>query len=237
MNGCSVKKSTPVRPFEGAPQSVYSDHFLHLDPVDGRPGFKLEAPPVHPLLAAVTLTGFGDRHAGLMADLPRLNVLIALVRDGFHPDLAGGTVSVKAGRPQLDYPLTPVFWQAARRALLAMADIQFAAGARQVLPLDERLAPLESMTACRKALDGLDLRALSTRVVSAHVMGGCAMGTGPRQGAVNPDGRLWGLDNVTVCDGSLFPTSIGANPQVSVYAQAWRVADGLARSLGKTPSV
>jgi choline dehydrogenase-like flavoprotein len=68
-------------------------------------------------------------------------------------------------------------------------------------------------------------------------MGGCAMGTGPRQGAVNPDGRLWGLDNVTVCDGSLFPTSIGANPQVSVYAQAWRVADGLARSLGKTPSV
>ncbi len=229
--------ATPVRPFEGAPQSVYSDHFLHLDPVDGRPGFKLEAPPVHPLLAAVTLTGFGDRHAGLMADLPRLNVLIALVRDGFHPDLAGGTVSVKAGRPQLDYPLTPVFWQAARRALLAMADIQFAAGARQVLPLDERLAPLESMTACRKALDGLDLRALSTRVVSAHVMGGCAMGTGPRQGAVNPDGRLWGLDNVTVCDGSLFPTSIGANPQVSVYAQAWRVADGLARSLGKTPSV
>ncbi|MCG9066108.1 GMC family oxidoreductase [Laribacter hongkongensis] len=229
--------ATPVRPFEGAPQSVYSDHFLHLDPVDGRPGFKLEAPPVHPLLAAVTLTGFGDRHAGLMADLPRLNVLIALVRDGFHPDLAGGTVSVKAGRPQLDYPLTPVFWQAARRALLAMADIQFAAGARQVLPLDERLAPLKSMTACRKALDGLDLRALSTRVVSAHVMGGCAMGTGPRQGAVNPDGRLWGLDNVTVCDGSLFPTSIGANPQVSVYAQAWRVADGLARSLGKTPSV
>mgnify|MGYP000261093192 CR=1 FL=1 len=114
--------------------------------------------------------------------------------------------------------------------------------------LEENVGKLESVTTmlakgmtveeiCRKALDGLDLRALSTRVVSAHVMGGCAMGTGPRQGAVNPDGRLWGLDNVTVCDGSLFPTSIGANPQVSVYAQAWRVADGLARSLGKTPSV
>jgi choline dehydrogenase-like flavoprotein len=34
-----------------------------------------------------------------------------------------------------------------------------------------------------------------------------------------------------VCDGSIFPTSIGANPQLSIYAFAARIASGLAGSL------
>jgi choline dehydrogenase-like flavoprotein len=36
---------------------------------------------------------------------------------------------------------------------------------------------------------------------------------------------------VSVHDGSLFPTSIGANPQLSIYGITARLASGLARSL------
>ena len=36
----------------GAPQSVYSDHYLDTLPLDGPIGFKLEAPPVYPVLAS-----------------------------------------------------------------------------------------------------------------------------------------------------------------------------------------
>jgi choline dehydrogenase-like flavoprotein len=53
-------------------------------------------------------------------------------------------------------------------------------------------------------------------VVSAHVMGGCAL-AGAGAGRHRPDGRHWQLDNLTIHDGSLFPTSIGANPQLSIY--------------------
>ena len=42
--------------FAGAPQSIYSDHFLELPP-DGPLGYKLEAPPLHPILVATTLPG------------------------------------------------------------------------------------------------------------------------------------------------------------------------------------
>ena len=42
----------------------------------------------------------------------------------------------------------------------------------------------------------------------------------------------WQLDNLSVHDGSLFPTSIGANPQLSIYGIANRLAQGLARRLG-----
>ena len=48
--------------FSGAPQSVYSDHFLSAKP-PGAMGFKLEVPPIHPVLAAITLPGHGTEHA------------------------------------------------------------------------------------------------------------------------------------------------------------------------------
>ncbi|HEY2627558.1 MAG TPA: GMC family oxidoreductase N-terminal domain-containing protein, partial [Usitatibacter sp.] len=49
----------PVDAFYGAPQSVYSDHFLDA-PLDGAAGFKLEVAPVHPVLVGSLLPGFGE---------------------------------------------------------------------------------------------------------------------------------------------------------------------------------
>jgi len=70
-----------------------------------------------------------------------------------------------------------------------------------------------------------------TRVVSAHVMGGCGLSGSEAQGVVQPDGMHWQLDNLSVHDGSLFPTSIGANPQLSIYGIVNRLAQGLAKRL------
>ncbi|WP_258865287.1 GMC family oxidoreductase [Chromobacterium violaceum] len=46
-------------------------------------------------------------------------------------------------------------------------------------------------------------------------------------------GRHWAWRNLTVVDGSAFPTSIGANPQLSIYAFAWRAAERLAEEMAK----
>jgi choline dehydrogenase-like flavoprotein len=70
-----------------------------------------------------------------------------------------------------------------------------------------------------------------TRVVSAHVMGGCGIAGDEKRGVVRPDGRHWQVENLSVHDGSLFPTSIGANPQLSVYGLVNRLATGLAQQL------
>lgn len=50
-------------------------------------------------------------------------------------------------------------------------------------------------------------------------------------GATHADGVHWQLENLAVHDGSLFPTSVGANPKLSVYGIANRLAQGLARRL------
>jgi hypothetical protein len=79
-----------------------------MAPLEGPIGFKLEAAPAHPLLMSITLPGQGRAHAGWMRELPHLQVALALLRDGFHPDSPGGTVTLDGGgAPVLDYPLTP----------------------------------------------------------------------------------------------------------------------------------
>jgi choline dehydrogenase-like flavoprotein len=222
--------------YAGAPQTIYSDHFLSA-PVGGPIGYKIEAPPLHPLLLSTTMAGFGQPHADMMRQFPHIHALLALLRDGFHADARGGTVALADdGSAQLDYPISPFVWDGVRRALLSMAEIQFAAGARSVLPAHELASPYTSWAAAKQGIAALPLKTHLTRVVSAHVMGGCAMSDDERLGVAGADGRYHGVLNLSVHDGSLFPTSLGANPQLSIYGIVARLASGLAQSLTGRPA-
>ena len=88
----------------------------------------------------------------------------------------------------------------------------------------------------KEGIARLPMKPLLTRVVSAHVMGGAAMGASEATGLTAPDGTLRGVDNVSVFDGSVFPTSIGANPQLSVYAVAARNASILTSRITGKPA-
>jgi choline dehydrogenase-like flavoprotein len=221
-----------VEAWDGAPQTLYSDHFLQTQPIDGAIGYKLEAPPMHPVIFSSTLAGYGQAQANSLKQFAHMHSLLALMRDGFHPQSVGGQVKLQSdGSPVLDYALNDFVMDGARRAFLSMAEIQFAAGARAVVPVHELGGEYTSWAQARDAIKALPMKPLLTRVVSAHVMGGCAMGINEHQGVVQPDGTHWQVSNLSVHDGSVFPTSIGANPQLSVYGFANKLATGLAKRL------
>lgn len=221
--------------FAGAPQSVYSDHFLETDAIDGPLGFKLEAAPLHPVLYASTLHGFGGAHARLMKAFAHAQVSLALLRDGFHPDSRGGRVELRHdGGPVLDYPLNAPIWEATRRALTVMAEIQFAAGASTVYPVHELAGGYTTFADAKQAIARLPMKPLIARVVSAHVMGGCGMAASERNGVVDARGRHFQIENLSVHDGSIFPTSIGANPQLSIYGIVNRMSQQLAAELTRS---
>jgi choline dehydrogenase-like flavoprotein len=117
-----------------------------------------------------------------------------------------------------------------------MAEIQFAAGAKTVQPVHEMAAAYTSWDAAKKGINALHYKEHITRVVSAHVMGGCTMSDDTRLGVVGANGRYHGLANLSVHDGSLFPTSIGANPQLSIYGITARLAAALAQELTGKPA-
>ena len=221
-----------IEGWNGAPQTVYSDHFLHQGKIDGPLGYKLESAPLHPVLMATSLVGHGAGMVEMLKQYPHSQALLALMRDGFHPQSTGGQVGLNSdGTAVLDYPLNDVLFDGARRALLSMAELQFAAGASSVIPVHELATAYKSWAEAKAGIEALPMKPYLTRVVSAHVMGGCGMAADASRGVVRPDGQHWQLGNLSVHDGSLFPTSIGANPQISVYGLSNRLATGLALRL------
>src|SRR5690606_7737830 len=158
---------------------------------------------LHPVLMATKLTGTGGQHAALMQQFNHLQVIIALLRDGFHPQSQGGTVQLDdAQQPVLDYPITDYLWQGMREALLSMAELQFAAGAKQVLPIHHDAKLYNSWAEAKRAIPALPMQKLRQTVVSAHVMGGCNMSSSVANGVVNQNGRHHQLQNLSVFDGS-----------------------------------
>jgi len=224
--------SQKVEAWNGAPQTIYTDHFLDTQAIDGPIGYKLEAPPLHPVIFASTVPGMGQTKQDLLKTFPNNHTLLALLRDGFHEDSPGGKVKLRGdGSAVLAYPLTDYVMDGARRALLSMMEIQFAAGARQVLPLHEMAEPYTSWAQARDAVKALPMKPMLTKVVSAHVMGGCGLAGKEKLGVTRPDGVHWQLENLSIHDGSIFPTSIGANPQLSIYGTVNRLAQALASRL------
>ena len=69
------------------------------------------------------------------------------------------------------------------------------------------------------------------RVITVHPLGGCPMGTGPDDGVVSAaDGTVFGHPGLHVADGSVLPSSVGANPSLTIAAVADRFADGILSS-------
>ncbi|MBT8480552.1 MAG: GMC family oxidoreductase, partial [Myxococcales bacterium] len=83
----------------------------------------------------------------------------------------------------------------------------------------------------KAAVADLDVVAHKATVGSAHVMGGCPMGDDPKRSVAGSDGKFHHLDRLYIMDGSLFPTSIGANPQLSIYGLVYKLAGNLAKQL------
>jgi choline dehydrogenase-like flavoprotein len=218
-----------IEAFYGAPQSAASHHFAHRE---GKVGMFLEAAPAYPGVAASATPGFGDAHRHAMETFDRTATHIAIAIDGFQDDVAGGTVKLRpSGAPLIEYPITPALWEAFRFAHARLAELQFASGAHQVWTLHDPPLVLTSP----KDLDRLDAMPWepgSVALWTAHQMGGCAMGDDATRAVVrSEDLRHHTLRNLYVMDGSIFPTSLGVNPQESIYGLTRLMATRLA-SLG-----
>lgn len=232
VNFSVAQYDTDINGFYGAPQSIYSDQFQWDNGTTGPIGFKLEVPPMQPSITSALLGGHAQANFERMQNLAQSNILIALMRDGFDERSQGGNVSLREdGNPVLAYPLDDYIWDGARRAWLAMGEIQFAAGAKAVMPVHSQGQLSRSWAEYQQQVEGLRYAIYDVRLASAHVMGGCAMGEDPTQAVTDSLGRHHQLENLSVLDGSLFPTSIGANPQLSIYGLVSRLASSLATRL------
>ncbi len=53
---------------------------------------------------------------------------------------------------------------------------------------------------------------------TAHILGGCCMGTSSDNGVVGVNGEIFGYPNLFVADGSVVPANLGVNPSLTITA-------------------
>ena len=60
--------------------------------------------------------------------------------------------------------------------------------------------------------------------LTAHFLGGAAIGDGPEHGVIDPYQRVYGYPTMSVMDGAAISANLGVNPSLSITAQAERAA-------------
>jgi len=208
----------PITNFYGHPKSFYCDHFTESE------GYLLETCMYFPFTTAKNLIGFGAEHSELMRRMDRMQMILVLALD---PALAENRVTVdRNGDPVVHYRFTPGVLRSLLLSMRTGARIFFAAGATRVhAPASERFF-IDAADADRidelLTLDHLKLGKNS--ITSAHLMGGCRMGSGPTDSVTDAWGQVHGVPWLFVADGSLYPACAEINPYITIMAFADRVA-------------
>ena len=155
-----------------------------------------------------------------MRNYRKLAVLTAMLHDETAGEVAPRD---PGGTPKIRYELVESDRAALARGLVACARILFAAGAKEVtIPA----VPPIRLTHVRE-LDALDtsfVRPHGVPLSAVHPMGTLCMGDDPKKSVVSSQGEHHQVRSLFVADGSLFPTSLGGPPQISIYAFALHLA-------------
>jgi choline dehydrogenase-like flavoprotein len=204
--------------WDGAFQSVYSDDFESE-------GITLISAYGTPNLLAGGFPGVGGEHRKFVHRIPHTAVFGAMIHDE-----GGGRVRRWISRePLLTYRLAARDGERIRRSIRVLAEMAFAAGAREVILPFFGAPPVASA----HELDAFLRRRPSLRrveCVSFHPLGSAKMANHPSGGVVKPSGETWAVKGLFVADGSVLPTSIGVNSQLPVMAVARQIAHGIAES-------
>jgi len=125
------------------------------------------------------------------------------------------------------YRFTPEVIHGLVQGAITSAKISFAAGAiRAHVPVSHS-PTIERAEAGRleHVAQNPDFKPGKLSIASAHLQGGCAMGSDPADSVTDSFGRVHGVPWLYVADSSLFPNSLEINPYLTIMALADRVAE------------
>jgi choline dehydrogenase-like flavoprotein len=103
-----------------------------------------------------------------------------------------------------------------------LTELYWAAGATAVYPPIERLGVLREGEV--EPIRRLGVRPRDLTLMAFHPLGTARADARPDRGVVDGDLRLHGAEGIYVADGSVVPSALGVNPQITIMALATRLA-------------
>jgi choline dehydrogenase-like flavoprotein len=194
----------------GVPQSYYVDEFA-------ADGIVLEGAAGPPDYLASALAPLAERHRDVMLRYRSVSQFGLMIRD-----TSRGSVHSALGRPFVRYRLDDADLSRVRRGIELLCELYRAAGAKRLFLPIAGLPELDPGDL--DVLRAHDLRARDLVLMAFHPLGTARAHARADLGVVDADLRVHGAPGVLVADGSAVPTSLGANPQITIMALATRAA-------------
>ncbi len=180
-------------------------------------GIKFEVLGYDMAIAAGRLKSVGAKLGREIADLPHWANWGAAIRAESHGRVERGF----GGRPRVSFSPSPDDMRKVRRGVRVLGEAMLAAGAEHVTPgVHGWHAEVRDRATMARFEDEGSLDPRDYAMAVTHMFGTCRMGSNPRTSVVGPGFRHHALDGLYVADSSVFPTSLGVNPQTSILALA-----------------
>ena len=205
----------PLRAFEGIPQSYAMTEFETVDADHGLGGFRVEGIMGTPGIVASLLPRPGRGGKTLMTQYDRLAGVLCLV-----PDAPSGRVEVRRGGGlRIRYALRRDTRDRLRAGARAAVRLLLAAGAREAfVPSGSGVVVRDPGELAR--VDAMRLWPADAPLISAHQQGTLRMAPSEKDGALDPEGRVYGTRDVYVFDTSCFPTSASTHTMAPTITMA-----------------
>ncbi|HEX7059978.1 MAG TPA: GMC family oxidoreductase [Solirubrobacterales bacterium] len=209
-----------VRGWEGVMQSYYVDEWE-------TERILLEATFTPLAFGGAWLLGTGREHQEALLGFDRIGSI------GVHlSDRSVGRVGIGGdGSLRATYKLTSDDSRRITFGIARAAEVHFAAGATEVYPNIGRVGVLRPEQL--PEFEATAFKPAELHLEAFHPMGTARIAANPAEGVCAVDGSVNGVEDLYVADASLFPTSVGVNPMMTVIAFAKRIATGIANGPGQ----
>jgi choline dehydrogenase-like flavoprotein len=202
----------PVNSYDG----LQISHFLKTD--DRR--FVMETWFNPPMFQSTAMPGWFDQHFLNMQQYGNMACTGILVGTASNAEVRVAGLLKR----EIDYVPTQDDFDSLIDGLELSAEIYLQAGADRVMPNSFNYYEYKTVDELKENLRKNIKSSVDISTGTGHPQGGNVMSNDPQTGVVDEHFKVYGFENLFVCDASVFPTSLGVNPQITVMSLAYYAA-------------
>ncbi|TSJ39361.1 GMC family oxidoreductase [Mucilaginibacter corticis] len=169
-----------------------------------------------PMFQSTAMPGWFDQHFNNMLHYGNMACTGVLVGTASNAEVK---IAGLFGR-DINYVPTEDDFESLMTGLEKAAEIYLTGGAERVMPNTFDYYEYKTVAELKENFRKNIKASPDISTGTGHPQGGNVMSNDPATGVVDENFKVYGYDNLFVCDASVFPTSLGVNPQITVMSLA-----------------